>query len=114
MFAELRLVAPPPDRQESYGGKLAHVMRKAFLASFLPDVDVVITGSCAGRASQICSAAATAAAQPTLLHATHANQRKHAACVRDRATFFNLHCILIKIRPFFLNPRLFSSLGARQ
>lgn len=84
MFAELRLVAPPPDRQESYGGKLAHVMREAFLASFLPDVDVVITASCAGRASQICSAAA-AAAQPTRLHASHANQRKHA--VRDRATF---------------------------
>lgn len=76
MFAELRLVAPQPDRQESYGGKLAHAMRKAFLASLLPDVDAVIT--------RVCSAAA---AQPTRLHASHANQRKHAVCVRDRPAF---------------------------
>lgn len=41
MFAELRLVAPQPDRQESYGGKLARVMWKTFLASLLAAVDVV-------------------------------------------------------------------------
>lgn len=110
MFAELRLVAPPPDRQESYGGKLAHVMRKAFLASSLPDVDVVITGGCAERASQICSAAA---AQPTRLHA---NQLK-TLYVSETGRPFYLHCTLIKIRPFFKkkkNSRLFSSLGTRQ
>lgn len=56
MFAELRLVAPQPDRQESYGGKLARVMWKTFLASLLAAVDVVITGRCAERTSQICSA----------------------------------------------------------